>query len=226
VLCAVGLPHSLRSQLLEIICLSDTHELHRDVRVPDGDMLIYAGDITFFSKNPSVLTDFNDWLGELPHRYKVAIPGNHDRLLEQPKHQRTITNAHLLINAGIELGRLKIWGSPVTPYADTAFGIPTAEARVKHWELMPTGLDILITHGPPLEVLDCAPGQNFHGGCPQLRDAVVKKHPRLHVFGHVHGGYGTLPTLNTMFANAALAGELGDLDKPPMRFRFAAATVN
>jgi hypothetical protein len=56
---------------------------------------------------------------------------------------------------------------------------------VKHWELMPTGLDILSTHGPPLEVLDCAPGQNFHGGCPQLRDAVIKKHPRLHVFGRV-----------------------------------------
>jgi Icc-related predicted phosphoesterase len=184
---------------LEIICLSDTHELHRDVRVPDGDMLIYAGDITFFSKNPSVLTDFNDWLGELSHKYKIVIPGNHDRLLEQPKHQRTITNAHLLINAGIELGGLKIWGSPVTPYADTAFGIPSAEARVKHWELMPTGLDILITHGPPLEVLDCAPGQNFHGGCPQLRDAVVKKHPRLHVFGHVHGGYGTQVRLSNTF---------------------------
>ena len=124
---------------MEIICLSDTHELHRDVRVPDGDMLIYAGDIAFFSKNPSVLTDFNDWLGELSHKYKVVIPGNHDRLLEQPKHQRTIANAHLLINAGIELGGLKIWGSPVTPYADTAFGIPSAEARVKHWKLMPTG---------------------------------------------------------------------------------------
>jgi Icc-related predicted phosphoesterase len=91
---------------------------------------------------------------------------------------------------------------------------------------MPIGLDILITHGPPLEVLDCAPGQNFHGGCPQLRDAVVRKHPRLHVFGHVHGGYGTLPTLNTMFANAALAGELGDLDKPPIKLRFAVPTVN
>jgi Icc-related predicted phosphoesterase len=86
-------------------------------------------------------------------------------------------------------------GSLVTPYADTAFGIPTAEGKVKHWELMPTGLDILITHGPPVEVLDCALDQTFHGGCPQLRDAVVRKHPRLHVFGHVHGGYGTLPTL-------------------------------
>jgi hypothetical protein len=29
-----------------------------------------------------------------------------------------------------------------------------------------------------------------------------------------------------MFANAALAGELGDLDKPPIRLRFEVATVN
>jgi hypothetical protein len=110
-------------------------------------------------------------------------------LIEEP-----IVGNYLLINAGIELGGLKIWAHR-SPYADTVFGIPTAEARVKHWELMPTGLDILITHGPPVEVLDCAPDQTFHGGCPQLRDAVVRKHPRLHVFGHVHGGYGTLPTL-------------------------------
>ena len=100
------------------------------------------------------------------------------------------------------------------------------EAREKHREAMPAGLDILITHRPPLNVLDCAPGQTSHGGCPQLRDAVVKKHPRLHVFGHVHGGYGTLPTLNTMFVNAALAGELGDLDKPPIRLRFAVPSTS
>jgi hypothetical protein len=42
----------------------------------------------------------------------------------------------MLINTGIELGRLKILGSPVTPCADIAFGIPTTEARVEHWGLM------------------------------------------------------------------------------------------
>jgi hypothetical protein len=57
----------VRSQLLEIVCLSDTHELHRDAEVPDGDLLVHSGDITFFSRRRSVLTDFNDWLGELPH---------------------------------------------------------------------------------------------------------------------------------------------------------------
>ena len=34
---------------MKIVCLFDTHELHRDVEVPDGDLLIHAGDITFFA---------------------------------------------------------------------------------------------------------------------------------------------------------------------------------
>jgi len=67
---------------LKIVCISDTHELHRDVDVPDGDLLIHAGDVTFFSQRPTVLIDFNDRLAELPHKYKVVIPGNHDTLLE------------------------------------------------------------------------------------------------------------------------------------------------
>jgi hypothetical protein len=49
-----------------IVLLSDTHELHRDVEVPPGDLLIHAGDSTFFSRQPAVLSDFNLWLGELP----------------------------------------------------------------------------------------------------------------------------------------------------------------
>jgi hypothetical protein len=79
---------------LIIVCLSYTHELHRDVDVPDGDLLIHAGDITFFSRRPSVLADFNEWLGEQPHRYEVVIPGNHDLLLEDEAKRNAIANAH------------------------------------------------------------------------------------------------------------------------------------
>lgn len=211
---------------MDIICLSDTHELHWDVSVPDGDIFVFAGDITFFSGRPSVIADFDDWLGSLPHPFKVIIPGNHDGVLEQRQYQQQITNAHLLINSGIELGGLKIWGSPVTPYADTPFGIPTAEERVEHWKKIPADLDILITHGPPLRVLDSAPGTSRHDGDAELRAAVVAKRPRMHVFGHAHSAYGTLPTQNTLFVNAALASESGDLDKPPIRLRIDAMVVN
>ena len=34
---------------VRIVCISDTHELHRELSLPDGDLLIHAGDITFFN---------------------------------------------------------------------------------------------------------------------------------------------------------------------------------
>jgi Icc-related predicted phosphoesterase len=179
---------------MRIVILSDTHELHRDVVVPDGDLLVHAGDVTFFSRLPSVVPDFNEWLGELPHRHKLVIPGNHDSVLEIPANREQITNAHLLIDEEIEIEGLKVWGSPVTPYANAAFGKPTSAQRTAHWSTMPANLDVLITHGPPHGVLDCAPGEACHGGDLELRAAVIEKRPRLHVFGHVHSAYGTRPT--------------------------------
>ena len=201
---------------LKIVCLSDTHELHRDVVVPDGDVLIHAGDITFFSQRPSVLEDFNAWLGEQPHEHKIVIPGNHDSLLQLEKWRRVITNAHLLINSGVEVASLKIWGSPVTPYANVAFGMPERADRIMLWSQIPAGLDILITHSPPYGVLDAAEGEAHHGGCRELRAAVVEKRPRLHVFGHVHSGYGATKSPKTTFVNAALLDELGGVDREPI----------
>jgi Icc-related predicted phosphoesterase len=204
-----------------IVLLSDTHELHRDAEVPPGDLLIHAGDITFFSRQPAVLADFNLWLGGLPHRHKVVIPGNHDSLLSEDIYRKQITNAHLLINSGVEIEGLRIWGSPVTPYWNAAFGIPGSAERTAHWNSIPEGLDILVTHGPPHRVLDRAPGEMHHGGDPELRGSVIQKRPRLHVFGHVHRAYGMRHTERTLFVNAALAGELGDLDKTPIVLRMS-----
>jgi Icc-related predicted phosphoesterase len=200
---------------LEIICLSDTHELHRDVDVPDGDLLIHAGDITFFSRRPSVLTDFNDWLGELPHLYKVVIPGNHDTLLQDEANRRKITNAHLLINSGVEVNELKIWGTPTTALNSGAFAVPDDIARTEIWALIPADTDILVTHIPPARILDGTPRTTEHAGCESLRSSYRRIRPRLHVFGHVHSAAGYNPTAHTLFVNAALAGEFGDLDKEP-----------
>jgi hypothetical protein len=81
---------------VRIVCISDTHELHRDFALPDGDLLIHAGDFTFWN-HAAKIQDFNDWLGELPHRHKVVIPGNHDRAFNQnPQSRAMITNAVLL----------------------------------------------------------------------------------------------------------------------------------
>lgn len=201
---------------MRIVCISDTHELHRELAVPPGDLLIHAGDFTVLSKRPWMYRAFNVWLGELPHRYKIVIPGNHDYLLEEPRERNAITNAVLLVDSGVEVEGLKIWGSPVTPLYGGAFGKSRAEDRKRHWARIPAGLDILITHGPPLGILDHGPGSERHEGCPELREAVFKAKPRVHVFGHVHAGYGTLRTPDTIFVNASLLGDRGSLDREPI----------
>jgi len=204
---------------LKVVCLSDTHELHRNVAVPDGDLLIHAGDITFFSQRPSVLVDFNDWLAELPHKHKVVIPGNHDTLLEEEENRRMITNAHVLINSGVTLGVFKIWGSPTMPLASGAFATPHATDRAEIWSRIPSDTDFLVTHIPPAGILDRARGTSHGAGCQALRESYRRIHPRLHVFGHVHSAAGIHHTARTLFVNASLAGEFGNLDREPVVLR-------
>ncbi len=61
--------------------MSDSHTMHRMVKVPDGDAFIHAGDITMAGEE-SEIRDFDDWLGTLPHKHKIVICGNHDLCFE------------------------------------------------------------------------------------------------------------------------------------------------
>jgi Icc-related predicted phosphoesterase len=160
--------------------------------------------------------DFDLWLGELPHRHKIIIPGNHEYLLEDLRQRSAITNATLLVDSGVEIEGLKIWGSPVTPLYGGAFGKSRAEDRKKHWACIPKDIDILITHGPPFAIFDHGPRSERREGCPELLEAVFQARPRLHAFGHIHAGYGMLRTPDTVFVNASLLGDSGSLDKEPV----------
>jgi predicted phosphohydrolase len=205
---------------LTIVCMSDTHELHRELDVPHGDILIHAGDLTMFSTSASAILDFNEWLGDLPHRWKILIPGNHEFFLEaDPSRRRLVSNAIVLINEGVEVAGLGIWGSPVTPLYGGAFGLNSPADRTRLYAEIPEDVDIIVTHGPPYGILDRSPGTLHHAGCLQLLEAVTHLKPRLHVFGHVHGAHGLVSTDDTLFVNAALLGPDGDLDASPIVLR-------
>src|SRR5438874_777220 len=176
---------------MRIICISDTHELHREVAVPPGDLLIHAGDFTWFSRRMSMICDFNAWLGELPHRHKIVIPGNHEFAFEEdPALRDQITNATLLVNELTEIEGLKIWGSPITPLYGGAVGLSSAKDQARLYASIPDDIELLITHTPPFGILDQESPSPGHSGCEQLREAVEGIRPRVHVFGHTHGGYG------------------------------------
>ena len=207
---------------LIICCIADTHQLHKDVLVPPGDVLIHAGDFCHMGGSKQALADFNDWLGEQPHSIKICVPGNHDGILEaDPSARRILRNAEVLINEGIEFEGLRIWGSPITPLYGGSFGLARPEDRKRVYSRIPRDTDILITHGPPLGVLDSAPGSNLHAGDPELLTAIQKLSVKLHVWGHIHAANGIEVTDNAVFVNAALLGEDGGIGWQPIVLRMA-----
>lgn len=201
---------------LRIVCISDTHELHRDLVVPPGDVLIHAGDFTFWGKGTKAIVDFNSWLGEQPHQWRIVTCGNHEFAFEaDPGLRGLLTNATLLLNESAMIGRARVWASPLTVHYGGAFGRSNAANRVKAYASIPMDTDILVTHGPPYGVLDTSPAECLGpAGDRELREAVIRVRPTLHVFGHVHSGYGVRQTRHTTFINAALFGLDATLNRP------------
>lgn len=61
-------------QHVRFVCISDTYSMHDQVEIPEGDILIHAGNFTRMGKIEEV-EKFNTWLGTLPHKFKIIIAG-------------------------------------------------------------------------------------------------------------------------------------------------------
>jgi Icc-related predicted phosphoesterase len=192
---------------MKIVAISDTHCRHRDLRLPEGDMIIHAGDICQNGTEGEVLR-FLNWFTKLDFRYKIFIAGNHDFFFdgETDNYLSKIipTNITYLNDTGIEIEGLTIWGSPVTPWLyDGAFNRNRGRNISKHWKMIPANTDILITHGPPYGILD-KNRVGFSAGCQSLKKAVKRIQPKLHVFGHIHEGSGMIELGGTTFVNGCV----------------------
>lgn len=186
---------------MRIAALSDTHGKHRQVDVPDADVLIFAGDLMTGGWGRSEVLDFGNWFSDLPHKTKVLVAGNHDRLFETNPTwciQCFSGNVIYLHDCYTVIDGKKFYGSPVQPwFHDWAFNVPRGPAIKEYWDRIPDDTDVLITHGPPLGLLDKVVSslhylydEYEHLGCEELRYAVERIRPDHHIFGHIHGGYG------------------------------------
>ncbi|RMG76005.1 MAG: metallophosphoesterase [Bacteroidetes bacterium] len=203
---------------MRIVCLSDTHNLHRQIPVPEGDLLLHAGDFTQRGEEDQT-RDFLDWFAGQPHPHKVFIAGNHDFIAEeQPALFRSLIpeGVHYLENESIKVAGLQLWGSPVTPwFFDWAFNKQRGTEIGEYWAGIPAGLDILITHGPPYGIRDL----NHEGkiiGCEALNHRVWEVKPRLHLFGHIHEGYGDARINYIHFVNASCLNLGYQYTNPPI----------
>lgn len=188
---------------MRVVCLSDTHSRHDSVVVPNGDVLVHAGDFTKLGE-PQEICDFSQWLQSLPHRHKIVIAGNHDWLFENDptKARELLQGCTYLEDTGVTIDDVKFWGSPWQPwFYDWAFNLERGPALADKWALIPDNTDVLVTHGPPFGILDMT-ARNEPAGCRDLTTALSRIRPRLHVFGHIHEGYGQLERDGTTYVNA------------------------
>ena len=193
-----------------IVAIADTHNRHAQLALPAGDVLIHAGDLTGRGTLRE-LEQVADWLRAQPHRHKVVVAGNHDFALQrQPAQAKALFQGlHLLEDEEVQLEGLRIWGAPWQPwFHDWAFNLRRGPEIDAKWRLIPAGVDVLVTHGPPHGYGDVV----YRGervGCEDLTRHLDRVKPRLHLFGHIHEDKGEWRRGETRIVNCTTSeGEL------------------
>ena len=198
---------------MKIVAISDTHYKHLEVRVPDGDVLVVAGDFMHRGDIEDI-PPFREWLIAMPHDKIIVIAGNHDWAFEndpsRSKHllcssfSRRVT---YLQDEAYTYEGVKFYGTPWQPdFFNWAFNLPRGEELKAKWDLIPDDTNVLITHGPPAGIMD----SNMHDprfGCEELLKRVMEIKPDVHIFGHAHAAHGYVARDGIKFYNVAVCDE-------------------
>lgn len=210
---------------MRIVCISDTHCRLRKVKLPPplGDILVHTGDLTFSGNLEETEQELRE-LGRYRNDYKaiLLVEGNHDWLGQRhPDLMGKLCKEHgvtLLRDSGATIEGLKFWGSPWQPeFCNWAWNLPRLGSELQEkWELIPADTEVLLTHGPPHGIRDDIRRLNVmkgeweveHVGCFELSIRVKQlKSLKLHVFGHIHCGYGVEVNGGVTYVNAAICNE-------------------
>jgi predicted phosphohydrolase len=210
--------------------MSDTHTYGRLLDVPEGDVLLHAGDLTLRGTQAETKAALT-WVASLPHAVKLFCAGNHDWFFDEnaPRrfrswslyHHYSVEQMHsqfpgvtYLKDASLNVGGLTFYGTPWQPaFEDWAFNLPRDDRKlVEKWSRIPTDTGVLVVHGPPMGILDRTTSGE-HVGCALLAERLAELHSlRLCVFGHVHESYGVEHRSGVTFVNASIC----DADYKPV----------
>jgi predicted phosphodiesterase len=196
---------------MRIVCISDTHMMHSDVCVPDGDVLIHAGDLTMDGASADI-DDAFWWLSEQPHERIIFTPGNHDFDFQRVPSLRdslhySYPRVEVLIDEETIIDGLRVYASPWQPwFYNWAYnfrpGLAGEEEAKARWSMIPDDVSILVTHGPVYGILDrTQSGENV--GCSVLKARIEElRQLRLHVCGHIHEASGSESIGDVLYVNA------------------------
>lgn len=206
---------------MRITFISDTHTKHNQLttNLPGGDLIIHSGDMSSMGHKHEI-QKFLKWFNGLDNYInKIFIAGNHDwgfqndpeMCQEQLEFYNKVTylQDNLKVIGEDDETAVKVYGSPWQPeFYNWAFNLPRMgwELKVK-WNDIPLDTDILITHGPAWGHLDTIKGHSVPLGCELLAERIKTLKPKIHVFGHIHTGYGYKFDGHTHFFNASVLDE-------------------
>ncbi len=210
---------------LRFVFISDTHNQTDNLKLPEGDILLHAGD---FSQTglPSEVQHFIRYLESVQNQFQhvIVIAGNHELPFDVENYGKGVSAFYhknkkidgkalkesikskftYLEDELVEISGIKIYGSPWQPvFGDWAFNLKRGEECLEKWKMIPNGVDVLVTHGPPLGHGDrCQDGAR--AGCMELLSTIqLRVKPKYHVFGHIHEGYGITTDGLTTYINAS-----------------------
>lgn len=195
---------------MKLCLISDTHQHHKKIIMPDCDIVIHAGDFSYHGEDVEV-EKFLNWYRKQNIKYKLLIAGNHEKgcakdmtLLKQKCENYDIT---LLNNNHITIEGVKFFGSPYSvEFGQWAFGLPDDKLQ-DIWNYIDPDVDVLITHGPAFGTLDKTLS-GLRVGSKTLTNHInnVLWNLKLHVVGHIHESRGCYFNGKFLTVNASICG--------------------
>lgn len=204
---------------MKIVAISDVHGKWNKIKIPECDILISAGDYSFRGERHMV-EDFHKWLNKQEAGYIISVQGNHELWVEKNFQEakeiaeKVCPAVHFIDEGLIEIEGVKIWCSAIQPFFHNwAWNRQRGAEIKKHWDLIPSDTDVLVTHGPPYGILDevlriDGSSSGRFVGCEELLKKVQEVKPDIHIFGHIHSGYGQKHVDGTSFYNASICDEM------------------
>lgn len=216
---------------MKIVAISDTHNQHDQIIIPECDILIHAGDATYEGSYRECMS-FLFWMqGQNQCKHKIFVPGNHDFYFQKSDYIQNIPSGiTVLIDKAITIEGIKIYGTPWSPFFyDWAFnglelrnqgynykgGPGPCSPDDKHpllsekFNMIPDDTNIVICHGPPrigkLDLVERT--QEYVGSTELLKN--IRRLPNFIAgfYGHIHSGYGSIKDKTGTHYNVSVCTE-------------------